>query len=352
MTTVSVVVVGYDDEPHLSECLRAIQADLREGDDVVLVDNGITSDSTVPTGIPVVTSTRNCGFAAGCHLGANSTTGDLLVFVNSDAVVDPGALDALRDALSADDAGLVTGLVVMAHDPEMVNAAGNPVHFLGISWSGGYGERVSQHSTPRDVASVSGALFAVSRRVWEQLGGLDPAYFLYHEDADLSLRAHLAGLRVVYCPAAVARHAYSFDKNPQKLYLLERNRLVTVLTTYPAPLLARALPPLLLAEPLLLLMAARQGWAGSKVQSWIWILRHMHTIAARRRRVLESAGDWRKLAATLSPRIEQRVTGAPAGMRALNAFFEVYWRLVGGSSASAPPPATVGMTGTRLRARR
>ena len=94
----------------------------------------------------------------------------------------------------------MTGLVVMVDDPGMVNAAGNPVHFLGISWAGGYGERVSEHAVPRDVASVSGALFAVRRRVWERLGGLDPAYFLYHEDADLSLRVHLTGLRVVYCP--------------------------------------------------------------------------------------------------------------------------------------------------------
>ncbi len=123
------------------------------------------------------------------------------------------------------------------------------------------------------------------RAVWTRLGGLDSSYFLYHEDADLSLRCWLAGLRVVYAPTAVAEHAYSFTKHPQKMFLLERNRLVTVLTTYPTPLLCRVLPALLLTEPLLLYLAARQGWVGSKLRSWGWLLRHASAVATRRREV-------------------------------------------------------------------
>jgi GT2 family glycosyltransferase len=337
VTTVSVVVVGYGDESHLSECLRAIRADLREGDDVVLVDNGITSASPLPADIPVVTASRNDGFAAGCHLGADATTGDLLVFVNSDAIVDPGALDALREALSADDVGLVTGLVVMLDDAGVVNAAGNPVHFLGISWAGGYGERVSECTTPRDVASVSGALFAVRRQVWERLGGLDKAYFLYHEDADLSLRTHLTGLRVVYCPSAVARHAYSFGKNPQKHYLLERNRLVTLLTTYPAPLLVRVLPALLLTEPLILALAATQGWGTAKLRAWAWLVGNSKLLLARRHRVQASAVvPWRELAMTLSARIDHGPAEAPPAMDLLNALLNAYWRSLGLSKGGNP----------------
>jgi GT2 family glycosyltransferase len=217
----------------------------------------------------------------------------------------------------------------MADSPDVVNAAGNPVHYLGISWAGGYGDEVSTHQEARDVASVSGALFAVRRDVWASLGGLDPAYFLYHEDADLSLRCWLAGLRVVFTPDAVAEHAYSFTKNRDKMFLLERNRLVTVLTTYPGPLLTRVLPVLLATEPLLLVMAARQGWAGAKLRSWGWLLSNVTSIAARRRRVQDSAGDWRALAVMLGHRIEQGVTSAPAAMGLLNTLLAAYWRLTG-----------------------
>jgi GT2 family glycosyltransferase len=332
VTTVSVVVVGYGDEPDLPACLAAIRAELREGDDVVLVDNGITSLPDLP-GIRLLTPERNDGFAAGCHLGADDTGGDVLVFVNSDAMIQAGTLDVLRSAAMEPDVGLATGLVVMAEDPGVVNAAGNPVHFLGISWSGGYGDAVSRHQEARDVASVSGALFAVRRPVWTRLGGLDPSYFLYHEDADLSLRCWLAGLRVTYCPGAVARHSYAFAKNERKMYLLERNRLVTVLTTYPTPLLLRVLPALLVTEPLLLVMAATQGWARAKLESWAWLLRHAPAVVARRRRVQPHRADWRAVAARLDGRIRQDVTTAPAAMAALNTLLSTYWRITAGTLA-------------------
>ena len=331
MTTVSVVVVGYGDEPDLSACLAAIRADLAHGDDVVLVDNGVTQLPDL-AGVRLVTPPRNSGFAAGCHLGVDATAGEVLVFVNSDAILEPGSLEALRDDAIAEGAGLVTGLVVLGDKPRVVNSAGNPVHFLGISWAGGYGEDVDRHREVREVASVSGALFAVRRSVWKRLGGLDPAYFLYHEEADLSLRCRLAGLSVTYCPGAVARHAYSFTKNDQKMYLLERNRLLTVLSTYPWPLLLRVLPALLLTEPLLLLMAATQGWAGAKVRSWAWLICHGQQVRSRRRRVQAGGGDWRRVATQLEPQIQQDVSSAPAAMPALNAVLAAYWRVVSASS--------------------
>jgi GT2 family glycosyltransferase len=325
--SLSVVVVGYGDEPDLPACLAAIRSQLGDGDDVVLVDNGVAALPDV-TGVRLVSAPRNDGFAAGCHLGVKATSGDVLVFVNSDSVLLPGALDALRGSAADPAVGLVTGLVVMADSPDVVNAAGNPVHYLGISWAGGLGEDVSRHQVARDVASVSGALFAMRRDVWAMLGGLDATYFLYHEDADLSLRCWLKGLRVTYTPDAVAQHAYSFAKNERKMFLLERNRLVTVLTTYPTPLLLRVLPALFVTEPLLLVLAATQGWAGAKLQSWGWLLRHAPSLVARRRRVQARGGDWRAVAALLHCRIEQDVTPAPAAMSALNTLLAMYYALV------------------------
>ena len=69
--------------------------------------------------------------------------------------------------------------------------------------------------------------------MWDLLGGMDESYFMYHEDTDLSLRCHLAGLDVVYCPDAVATHAYEFSRNTGKMFYLERNRLLTVMARLP-----------------------------------------------------------------------------------------------------------------------
>jgi GT2 family glycosyltransferase len=324
---VSVIVVGYGAEPGLRACLDALVADRAEGDEVVLVDNGVRDLPDVP-GVTVVQSGENSGFGAGCALGVAHSSGDVLVFVNSDAVIRPGALASLTAQAAVPDVGLVTGCVLLAGTPDLVNAAGNPVHFLGISWSGGYGQPRVRHTTARDVASVSGALFAVRREVWERLGGMDPAYFLYHEDTDLSLRCHLAGLRVRYCPQAVAAHSYSFSKNPQKMYLLERNRLVTVLSDYPRGLLARVLPALVVTEPLLFAMAVRQGWAREKANAWRWVATNRRAVTNRRRIVqADTVVAWPTLASVLEPRIQPLHGGLPRGMQVLNSLLHAYWLL-------------------------
>jgi GT2 family glycosyltransferase len=324
---VSVVVVGYGEELRLRSCLEAVLEDLGDGDEAVLVDNGVDRLPDVP-GVRVVSAASNGGFGAGCTLGAAHARGDVLVFVNSDAVIRPGAIRALEDALETPEVGLVTGCVLLADTADLVNAAGNPVHFLGISWSGGYGQPRHTQATDRDVASVSGALFAARREVWDHLGGLDPTYFLYHEDTDLSLRCHLAGLRVRYCPEAVAVHAYSFSKNPDKMYLLERNRLITVLTDYPRGLLTRVLPALIATEPLLMVMALRQGWGREKVDSWTWLARNRRLLARRRRRVQATkAVPWSALAKVFEPRIQQYQAESPAGISLINNVLHAYWRL-------------------------
>lgn len=325
--TVSVVVVGFGPEPGLDECLRAAVADAGPAGEVVLVDNGIEAPPSVP-GVTIVDASRNLGFAGGAALGVQRSRGELLVFVNSDAVIAPGAIDALTPQLEDPSVGMVCGCVVLADDPTHVNSVGNPIHVTGISWAGGLHDPVAQHQEPCDVASVTGALFAMRREVWTHLGGLDPSFFMYYEDADLSLRCWLAGLRVTYCPDAVARHSYDFGRNPRKMYLLERNRLTAVLSVYPRSLLLRALPVLLLTEPLLFLVAARDGWLRERMNAWSWVLRNAPAVRTRRRantaRVVDPAG----LDHVLTSRLTQGQLRVPSGMNVLNAAVTHYWRLV------------------------
>lgn len=323
--SISVVVVGFGDEPVLAECLSSIREQLGPDDDVVLVDHGITLSGLV-TGMRIVTPQANGGFGAGCAAGVDATSGETLVFVNSDAVLRPGALKALASQLDDPTVGMVAGCVVLVDRPEIINSAGLPVHLSGLSWCDGYGEPVEDHQVARDVTSVAGALFACRRDVWTALGGMDPTYFMYHEDTDLSLRCHLAGLRVVYCPDAVALHAYEFSRNADKMFLLERNRFLTVLADFPTHLLVRVLPVMLLLEPLYLLIAVRDGWGREKVRAWGWLVRHAGTVAARRRRVQRDIQDPHALDALLVPAITQTQLDPPRALTLLNRALTQYWR--------------------------
>jgi hypothetical protein len=127
-------------------------------------------------------------------------------------------------------------------------------------------------------------------------------------------------------PAAVAEHSYDFGRNPRKMYLLERNRLMSVLTAYPGPLLRRALPVVLLTEPLLLVLAARDGWAAEKVAGWWWLLRNLPHLVRRRRRVLRR--DPTALDHVLVTRLAARQVQAPPGLPLLDRAITRYWRAV------------------------
>lgn len=328
MAKVSVIVLAYGEEPDLSQCLTAILD--QDPHQLLLVDNG-AAEAVAKADDPRITVLRpgtNTGFAGGVNLAARHATGDVLVLVNSDAIVDAGAIAVLAAALDDPAVGVVSGGVRLAEDPGLMNTAGNPVTFLGVVWAGGLGEPEERHRARVDVASASGCFLAVRRATWEELGGFDESYFAYHEDTELSLRAWLRGYRVQFVPEAVALHRYAFSRNPGKLALLERNRWQTVLVTFPARVLIGSLPPMLAFELAVCAMAARQGWLREKLRTYAWLLRHGSDIARRRRVVQSSArlpdADFARL---LSAALEPVAVERPPALGLVNACLRGYWWL-------------------------
>jgi GT2 family glycosyltransferase len=329
--TVGVVVLAYGSEPDLADCLTAISSSAGVVVDLVVVDNGCTNpgfeEIAAAAGARVLRPDHNRGFAGGCNDGFLALRpARAFVLVNSDAVVAPTAVARLVRALD-DDVAIATASVRLAQEPETVNSAGNPVHFTGISWAGGFGEPADDHAVRREVASASGATMAMRTDVWQQLGGFDDAYFTYLEDTELSLRCWLAGLRVVYVPEAVSLHHYAFSRNAAKHYHLERNRLLLLLTVYERRTLLLLAPALLVWEACVLLGALRQGWGRSKLAGYAWLLRHHKHV--RRRRSLVQAERLLPDGA-LVPLLADRLTMAsvplPRGFRALDRLLAAYWR--------------------------
>jgi GT2 family glycosyltransferase len=330
-TRVSAVVLAWGDEPVLEEAVHAALASDGVDVDVVLVDNGCTSDA-VPRlaavqGVTVVDPGENLGFAGGCNLGAAHAAGEVLAFVNGDAVVRPDALAALAAALD-DTVGLATASLRLHGQDQVMNSAGNPVHYLGLSWAGGHGRPATEYAAPADVASASGAATVCRADRFAALGGFCEPMFAYCEDAELSLRSWQRGWRVVYVPEAVVTHRYEFSRNPRKLYLAERNRLFLVLTLWSGRLLALVALPLLALEVAVLAVAVRDGWARQKVAGWWWLLRHTSLLVQRRRAVqaARTVPD-ATLAHLLTGDVEPGVPelAAPAVLRRVS---RVYWSVV------------------------
>jgi GT2 family glycosyltransferase len=307
----SVIVVTYRSAPALEALLPALEREMAPEDELIIVDNDGSAEAAAAT---VLRNASNVGFAAACNQGAQIATGDLLVFLNPDAIPQPGFRAAIADGHGFD---AWMGLVL---DGEQINTSGGVVHFTAIAWAG--------HAPParREVGFLSGACLAIPRERWL---GFAPEFFMYHEDVDLSLRLRLAGARIGVVPDAVVDHDYAFAKGDTKWRMLERNRWATILRTYPTRLLVLLSPALLALELALWPAALAGGWAGAKAKASADVLRALPRLRRERRAIQATRTiSVRAFADGLTADLSSPYLGAIGRSRPIAAALRAYWALV------------------------
>lgn len=329
---VSVIVLAFGDEPWLGESVGSALASVGVECEVIVVDNGASPASLAQVagldGVRILPTGSNLGFAGGVTLGVAESSGEVLVMLNSDAFVAPDTIARLAARVRARD-GIAGALVLLADEPDVINSAGNPLHILGLSWAGKLGRPRESAHPGAVVTSASGACMALTRAHWDRLHGFSVEYFAYLEDMDLSWRTHQHGLPVAVLTDAVCWHHYEYGRSDIKNYLLERNRLLFLLTNHEARTLAALALPLAALEVAMLALAVSQGWGRQKVRGWSWLARHPHDVAAIRRRV---QADRRVPDAALLSLLTTRFTAEqeemPTAGRALERVLGAYWQLV------------------------
>jgi N-acetylglucosaminyl-diphospho-decaprenol L-rhamnosyltransferase len=226
--TVSVVMVVYMTGEAMDESLACVLADPRV-DELVIVDNGSSlTEAARLRGlvernrrVVLMTGHGNVGFARGANLGARRATGDVLVFLNPDAFLQPGCIDALARAIEDRPVPcLVGGRVLNADRTEQRGARrGDITPFSALmslshlakrvpAWSR-YDVHWEKDAAPEGVAAIptiSGACFCMRREDFDAVGGFDEGYFLHVEDVDLCWRVRKAGGLVLFQPEAEVIH--------------------------------------------------------------------------------------------------------------------------------------------------
>lgn len=230
MTTVDAVIVSFNSAEHLRACVAAFRAWPRAGQ-VIVVDNGSTDGSVaVARSIAdiVLTPGQNLGFGAGQNLGVEHATTTYVLLLNPDAEVDPCGLESGYCALEKHPgAGAVQGRVLRAQDgmEERWQGAEPGVQDLMARllrlrerfgeerlqrWSGYVGAgyyRDRGASEPASVEFLAAVAPLVRRAAFEQVGGFDPAFFLYAEDIDLARRLRAASWELIALPVNWVVHA-------------------------------------------------------------------------------------------------------------------------------------------------
>ncbi len=226
---VSAIVVSFNTGDCLFDCLTALENDPGIAE-IILVNNGNPAKALERIGdaygrspkLKVIGGGQNRGFAAGVNLGAASATGDRLLVINPDAVLQPGSIPAFESAMAgAAEPAIVGGKIF---GPDGVEQRGGrrrrltmrsaAATFLGLSWLRAVNPAFvsinrnaePEPSGPVPMDAVSGALMYMSASSFRRLGGFDEGYFLHVEDLDLCRRAEADGGSVIYTPHASALH--------------------------------------------------------------------------------------------------------------------------------------------------
>jgi N-acetylglucosaminyl-diphospho-decaprenol L-rhamnosyltransferase len=222
--SLSIVIVSYNAREHLENCLSSLAAaPPARRHDITVVDNGSSDDSITVTrqrwpAVQVIAQNENTGFARANNVGIRATGGELVLLLNSDTVVPPGAIDRLCDRLQAVQTAAVAG-------PRLVDATGRAELSFGpmISPLGEIRQKAMMTLHARGVAPVvawieratrrehfvdwvSGACLLVYRREAQAVGLLDERYFLYTEDVDFCASIRARGHRILFTPAAEITH--------------------------------------------------------------------------------------------------------------------------------------------------
>lgn len=183
---------------------------------IILIDNGCTNKfDKLPRGrsINIIKTELNEGFGRGCNAGARLATTPLLMFLNPDARLREGALQALVDAANHYSNA-------SAFNPRIANGYGR-AYFKRRSYLLPRRKWMKKGwpSNDCEVPVLSGAALLVPKRYFDAVQGFDKEIFLYHEDDDLSLRLREYG-PLVYVQKSQVIHAngHSSGRSPRIAY--------------------------------------------------------------------------------------------------------------------------------------
>lgn len=287
----SVILVNYNGLDQIGECLDSLRRQTFHDFEVIVVDN-LSQDRSpemITADFPeakLIRNSENTGFAGGCNTGAAAAKGEYLVFLNYDMVADERWLGEMVAGLGDDlQVGIVQSKVLLSDRPNVINTVGTALHYLGFGWSKGWGDKDDGSTEGRDIAAASGAAMLVRKSVADEIGLFDETFFMYQEDADLCWRARLRGYRVRLFPASFVYHKYEFHKGEYKFYLLERNRLKMCLKNYRLKTLVILFPIFVFSETGMLAYFLIKRSLGSKIKSYLDIIKSRHEIMDGRRKV-------------------------------------------------------------------
>jgi GT2 family glycosyltransferase len=350
MSKVGIVLVNYKEyaNKYLSACRDSLRAQTYSNFVVYIVDNASSDKSlkylqeAYPEAVILPRSDGN--YCAANNLGMEQAIKDgcdYLIAANMDTEFESDWLKELVSALlNNPDAAIAQSLILLypkdeteRTDPK-INTTGNCLHFLFFGFTKNYNIKksaVSLEAYPEITGYASGCSFIIRSEIFKTIGGYNEDYYMYHDDLDISLKAELAGYKIVLAPKSVMWHKYEFERSVRMLYYMERNRAISFLAFYPIGILLLLSPVFLIMGLGMLLFSILGGWFLTdlkviayffKPSSWRLISKiHHHYKTIAKRPISEVTKNF-------VGKIEFQEIDNPILKYLVNPVFNAYWNLV------------------------
>jgi GT2 family glycosyltransferase len=248
-----VIVVTWNRRNLLQLCLQSLtRQDLNQTFEVVVVDNGSDDGSpemvlteygkSTRVHVKLIRNRENRGFCAANNQGFAASDAEFVALLNNDAEAEPHWLASLVSAFeNRPEVGMAASKILVHEDPRRIDKAGHLIYPDGQNRGRGSGELDrGQYDRIEEVLWPDGCAAMYRRAMLDEIGGFDEDFFAYADDAELGLRARIAGWKCLYVPEAVVRHhrgATLGVQSSRRLELIERNRVLLAAKLFPWSLL-------------------------------------------------------------------------------------------------------------------
>lgn len=204
----------------------------------------IRSDFQEKTRFPVklICNAENRGFCEANNQGIAASQSEFIALLNNDAEAEPDWLEALCSAFEErPDVGMAASKILVYEDPRRIDKVGHLIYLDGQNRGRGSGELdCGQFEEIEEVLWPDGCAAMYRREMLDHIGLFDEDFFAYADDAELGLRARIAGWTCLYVPKAVVRHHRGTTlglRSARRLELIERNRVLLAAKLFPWSLL-------------------------------------------------------------------------------------------------------------------
>jgi GT2 family glycosyltransferase len=303
---VTLIVVHYGGHEYLRECVASMLAMDYGNFEVLVVDNGSSSDIASldvmrDRRVKILPLPKNVGYAKACNLGSDLASGSIVGFLNNDIAVSRNWLSPLVSAFRIDPSiGAVQPRIVLKDRPEFLDAAGGVIDIFGCAHERRRSSAAVEAAT--EVLYAKGAAILVPLLLFRRLGKFDERFFLYYEETDFCWRVWLSGHRVMHIPTSTVYHARAAStslvnlERKSELYSMARlNRSRMILKNYEVRYLL-LLAPIILVNNLkdtlvLMLLGARLSAVLATLKAPWLSLKDLRTTLTKR----YSARQFRKI---------------------------------------------------------